>query len=356
MSSLFSQLFSVLKRTDNNPYEDYLTEIFAEVLDSDLMLESFISQFVCSSTNNFKKINVGTQATYPKLEHHDIDSRPDMVMQFTDGEERHILFIENKIGSHEGYLQLSRYADHLMTFQNAGYVTHLMYITKFHDPKDRSSIMVIKNKATFESIRWYQIYNWLVQHRNEFIDKVIEYMEELQLNESRRFTPQDIYAIQNIDRVLQMMNNCLDGPVTDTLYKLFGKPKNSTTSRINYLNSDARYMLYIDLGNWVALSVGLILTMSDYPLVSIVMEVNPESPMRVETITAFKNYLSNQSVDWQGEYLDNPSEWSNINCDKELLQFLSEEDHISRIQEYLMAKLKELHSIVGANPQLGWKI
>lgn len=40
-------------------------------------------------------------------------------------------------------------------------------------------------------------------------------MEEIQLNETRRFLPQDISAIQQMNRLQSMMDESLDGSVDE---------------------------------------------------------------------------------------------------------------------------------------------
>jgi hypothetical protein len=350
MRTLFSRLFKVIKNSNGNPYEDFLTEIFAEILDEDSLVESFINKFVWSCKDRFSKISVDTQRTYPRLDGHETESRPDMVIHFMDGDQPHLLFIENKLESQEGYMQLSRYTDHLRTFKEMDYETHLLYITKYHDPKVKQQI----GGVVFDQIRWYQIYNWLELHKSDFTNKFLEYLEEIGLSETRRFAPQDIYAIQHMDRLVNMMDSCLGGAVDDKMNHTFGKAKSRHTERFNQLRSNGRYMLYNDLENYTAALVGFYLTENEYPIVCIMLEVNPKNGKRLEVVAAMKEYLE-KNPEWEGEDLEDPSAWSNISCYKELLHFLPEEDHINSIQTYIMKKLEELAEIKTSNPQLGWK-
>jgi len=40
--------------------------------------------------------------------------------------------------------------------------------------------------------------------------------------------------------------------------------------------------------------------------------------------------------EWNGYELDNDSQWSGITCDRSLLDFLKDEDHIISIQKYFI--------------------
>ena len=61
-------------------------------------------------------------------------------------------------------------------------------------------------------------------------------------------------------------------------------------------------------------------------------------------------------VDWKGYYLEDNTKWSSISCDKELLDFLKHDDHISVIQEFFIEKLNELSLIKEQYPDLDWKV
>ncbi|WP_252590948.1 hypothetical protein, partial [Enterobacter sp. JH536] len=78
------------------------------------------------------------------------------------------------------------------------------YLTRRHDPKKQADIFINGVTAEFIQMRWYELYNWLQQFSSSYIKKILAYMEELRLNETRRFVPQDIYAIQQMSRIQSM--------------------------------------------------------------------------------------------------------------------------------------------------------
>ncbi len=351
--SLFKDVHSLLRKGQPNMYEDLLTEIFADVLrDSDLLV-SFLNEFLKLSLTNPQSVIIDTQKTYLKLDNHATDSRPDLVMQFGEEKEKYILFFENKVESPEGDSQLQRYADHLRFYDAEGYQTYLIYITKYDDPKDVNKIFNNAVFGKFISLRWYRIYNWLKISQDPYVNKVIDFMEEIGLSEIRRFSPQDIYALQEISRLQHMMDECLDGAVDEVMTSLFEKAI-GWSNRAVQLRDYCRYYKTNDQGNSTWIGCGFHFTEEEYPLICIQYEVSPTCKQRKTVIKAMNDFLVNNQ-EWKGYDLDNDSIWSGISCDKTLLEFLREEDHIISIQEYFIEKLKELHVLKQQNGGLGWK-
>ncbi|WP_182914133.1 PD-(D/E)XK nuclease family protein [Paenibacillus sp. 1011MAR3C5] len=353
MSSLLMRLYRLLGNKDRNQQEDYLTEIFAEILEKDGLLLDFLRTLTGISISSMDIREVTTQKTYAKQVDHISDSRPDMMIRFSDRDKPHILFIENKLGTGEGYQQLKRYADHLRSYEADGCQTHLIYITKTYDPKKKSDIIQNGNAATFDQVRWYQIYNWLQGHRSELIDLFLGYMEEIHLNDSRRFVPQDIYAIQHMERLIRMMDACLDGPVEETVTALFNR-STGWTNRFAQLRDYGRYMKQNDQGNFTVINFGFYLTNDEYPLVSILFQVNPKCPNRAGLIQAMNEFVE-QNEGWESQDMDDNTSWATIYYDKNLLEFLSAADHIQVVQEHFIARLNELYVLKQQYPNFEWK-
>jgi len=348
--ALFSRIHSLLRKGQSHMYEDLLTEVFADVLVDNEKLSSFMKEFIGIKLEN----PTGTQKTFLRLDGHDTDSRPDLVVQFKDLNRNYILFFENKIDASEGHNQLRRYAEHLKSFKDKGWHTFLIYITRRDDSKREKDVFVNGITAEFVQIRWYEIYNWLKTQRDAYIDKIINYMGEIGLDQSRKFLPQDIYAIQEMDRLQRMMDECLDGPVDDVMTKLFGRARGWSNRNVQ-LRDYCRYFKIDDQGNrlmWVG--CGFYISEEEYPLVCVTYEVNPNYEDRDEVIEAMKEFIKGRE-DWEGYDIDDDTEWSGITCDKYLLDFLKEEDHIIAIQEFFIEKLKELYLIKDKHPDLNWK-
>ena len=196
----------------------------AEVLEDGKKLQSFVETFLDIKNQSIQDIEVSTQKTFLKLEGHDSDSRPDMVLQFSDNDGKYVVFLENKLDSTEGREQLKRYAEHLKRDQNNGSKTFLLYITRYAESKNEEEIFSLGKTATFIQIRWYKVYEWLKNEPyDSFNKKVLEFMEGIRLDESRKFSPQDMYAMQNLNRLQHMMDECFNDVVDAEMTKLFGK-------------------------------------------------------------------------------------------------------------------------------------
>jgi hypothetical protein len=207
LSFLFKRIHDLLRKGQSDQYEDLFTEILAEVLEDVDKLQSFTDTFLGIKAQPLQNIVITTQKTYLKIDGHDTDSRPDIVLQFNSPDNRYVVFFENKINAAEGQEQLKRYAEHLKWYQDNGYNTFLLYITRYADPKSEEEIFANGKTAIFQQLRWYKIYNWLHQEQDDtYVKKVLEFMEEIGLDESRRFLPQDMYAMQNMDRLQRMMD------------------------------------------------------------------------------------------------------------------------------------------------------
>lgn len=353
LNSLFKRLYHILRNKERNQLEDYLTEIFATVLTKEGLLRDMFTNLFELNVGQVIIREVTTQKSYEKQADHLTDSRPDMMIRFSEGGKSHVVFIENKLGTGEGEQQLKRYADHLRNYEADGCHTHLIYITKHHDLKQKKDIINSNASTTFHQVRWYQIYNWLKSHRSEFVDLLLEYMEEMQLNDSRRFVPQDIYAIQNMERLIRMMDSCLEGKVEETVSSLFNR-STGWTNRFVQLKENYRYMKQNDQGNFSVINFGFYITDGEYPTVCIMFEVNPKCPKRAEMIMAMKEFVESYEG-WVFEDLEDVTAWANIYHEKSLLEFLSSEDHIEAIQAFFITHLKELNSLKQQYPEFGWK-
>ncbi|WP_462410583.1 PD-(D/E)XK nuclease family protein [Neobacillus sp. Marseille-QA0830] len=353
MSSSFQRMYEVVRKTENDPYEDYLTEMIRPVLENPKMLSSFLKRFVDKKLDSIDHHKVFTQRTYTKIKDHLTDSRPDMVITFEEQGIRHIMFIENKLGSGEGDRQLSRYADHLEEQAKMGYHAHLLYITQYYDPKPISLLLDQTSGSGCQQYQWYEIYHWMKEFEEDlYCQQIMLFMEGFSLNKDRRFTPIDIHSIQNMGRIQSMLDDCLDGRVADTFTSLFGKPKQWNT-RASQLREAWRYVLYNDQSDWKFVGCGLWLTDDDYPLVTVFMEVDPRCNRKPNVLQVVQQFCS----DHEGWELEGPEDLNSefrVSYDQSLVTFLSDHDHIESIQTFLISKLQELHELKDKNPSLHW--
>lgn len=346
MNPLFNRIYSLLRKGQSNILEDYLTEIFAEIFEDRDLLIKFFEEFEDIKLDSPSNIEVTTQRTFLKLPEQEIGSKPDLVVQFRDNEKSFIAFFENKLEAEEGYNQLKRYAEHLKIYSEKGFNTFLFYITRYHDPKEENDAI---------QLRWYMIYYWLKSNRNPFIDKILKFMEVIHLNETRRFLPQDIYAIQEMNRLQRMMDECLDGSVDETITKLFGQAYGWSNRNVQLRDHNRYLKANIQDNNWSTwIGCGFFFNEDEYPLVSVKFEVSPTFPKRNEAMESLKEFIKSHN-DWNGYDLEDDSKWSGIICGKELLDFLKSSDHITAIQVFFIEKLNELYLFKQQYPDLSWK-
>lgn len=159
-------------------------------------------------------------------------------------------------------------------------------------------------------------------------------------------------ALQEMSRLQHMMDECLDGNVDKEMTKLFGKAIGWSNRNVQLRDHYRYYKMNDQTGTWVG--CGFHLTEDEYPLVCVTYEVSPTCQQRKEVIKAMEKFQVSNS-EWHGYELDNDSQWSGITCDKPLLDFLKDQDHIISIQKYFIDKLQELHQLKQQYKDLGWK-
>lgn len=164
-----------------------------------------------------------------------------------------------------------------------------------------------------------------------------------------------MYALQQMNRLQRMMDECLDETVEEALGKLFGKPFGWTNRHVQ-LRDHNRYFIISQQNNW-QIWVGCGLTFNEtleYPSLGIIFSVKPNNPERDKVIQVMREFVAN-NTEWNAYDLDDDKGWSYIAHEKELLSILGAEDHIAIIQQHFVGKLHELHAIKVNNPNLGWR-
>jgi hypothetical protein len=120
------------------------------------------------------------------------------------------------------------------------------------------------------------------------------------------------------------------------------------------MKDNGRYMKQNDQGNFTVINFGFYLTEDEYPLASILFEVNPKCPNRSELNCAMKEFVENNEG-WTSEDMDDKTAWATMYYDKSLLDFLPAEDHIDAIQTFFITRLNELHTLKQQHPEFDWK-
>jgi len=337
MKNLFKTIFDLRLKNSNNPTEDFLTEIYAFILNA---YPEVLSEFLAGLNINIEDISsysIHTQETFKKLESHDTDSRPDISIYFPN----HVIFIESKIGSKEGSNQLKRYAEHLNELKKTG---TLVYLTR--DFEEKNSTHILKNctpKINFISFRWFQVYQLLKRHKNNIlIHQILGFMEKINISSNNQFNPVDIIALSHFSRVKKMLDETMYGVVSKKFKKVangLSKPASAMTQ----LKDHDRYIYHVYQKNeaWIGLGYWMnsFNDSREYPELKFVIEVSPKSP-QYDNIATIMEKICGES-EWTGYNFERPKSWKGMYLKKSLRDFMSDENHITSIQEYFLNTIEE---------------
>ena len=341
--NIFTRLYLLKLRSSNNPKEDYLTEIFAYVIDRypDILL-GFLNEFkVTNSKPNL--ISIRTQESYKKLENHETDSKPDISIYL----KKHVIFIENKIDSFEGVNQLRRYAEQLDRISEK---STLIYITRDYDKKEKSKIIKnCTNKINFIQIRWYEIFYFLRKFRHKrTIKELLKFMNNMDLASNNQFSPIDILALTNFSRVKKMMDETMYVEVDEKFKQILGYISQNASS-LTQIKYHDRYVYQAKKKGRITFMLGYWLNSrneKEYPDVALFIEVNPNSNERNKIIGKL-NSICEKNKFWSNYGLDDSS-WAGLYKSKSLKDFLMYEDQVSEIKKFFLNSLNELNKILPA--------
>ncbi|WP_008311369.1 PD-(D/E)XK nuclease family protein [Leptolyngbya sp. PCC 6406] len=362
--ALFSQLLRLHK--GNIPLEDFFTEVVAYFLSKNKeILFSWLKHNDILNSEDYLAADITTQKTYK----HPIngDKRPDIVIELSNGESCDLIFIESKVGSSEGYNQLSDYAEILNQLPEYRH-KFLIYVTRDFDPKKESKIFenipdVIRNfNVKFKQLRWHQFYQFLTtQVNSEISQEITIFMQEHRMAQSNQFSPVDISALVNFLPALKLMEAVMWGKVVAQFEKVLGRNKKREIAKrhaLQWIQWHGRYILVSQMPDGWSCFMGFFMQpvesvdSSGYPSVQLVLQVEPKSPKRQEIINGLRQIANDSS--WHSYNLDASSTWSGITLQRSLREFLSMEDHVSAIEDFFLEALSELKNIRQQYPQLPW--
>ncbi|MGB3311063.1 MAG: PD-(D/E)XK nuclease family protein [Nodosilinea sp.] len=356
--ALFRQLLRLHK--GNIPLEDFFTEIVAYFLseNKDILLTWLKYSHILESGDCIGA-DLATQKTYKHPVTGD-EKRPDVVIELSNKSGYDLIFIESKVGSSEGYNQLSAYAEILESLP--GYQQKfLIYITRRFDPKEKTKVFKNISEPTvkFRQLRWHKFYQFLTSQENsELKQEIILFMQEYYMAKSNQFSSADILALMTFPLALDLMKQVMWGKVLHKFEDVLGehKPLGFRKRRaLQTIEWHGRYIIISGMPDKWACFIGFFMKSSipsDYPTIRLVLEVAPNSPKRKEIIEEMRK-ISNQ-FNWKSNSLDVPGSWASISLDKSLKDFISLDDHVYEIEEFFLNALKELEQVRQQYPQLPW--
>lgn len=352
MNGIFNTLFRLKLKTSRDPLEDYLTEIIAHCFQENPELwAAFLERL--SSKLPEELVELSTQVNFQALADHNMGSKPDIIA-FT---ETKAIFIENKVASYEGVEQLKRYAAHLEKQEKAE--KYLVYITRDYDPKNPSEIGLLNTDIVFVQLRWYEVSHILSPFRRDLLVKeLLRFMNQNKLTMTNQFTPSDIVALNNFEKVKKMMEEVIGGEVESAFRKFVGAKQKMTYSNLHF-HEHGRFILHQEMnhGMWVGLGFWLRNEEEDaYPEIKVQLEISPHSPMRHESNEIFEAIIRTDGFhEWDAYNLDNPQAWSGINFYISLQDIMSDREHLERLKAILLNQIGLLVKAKEKFPGLPWK-
>ena len=353
--ALFTRLLKL--NQGNTPLEDFLTEIVAHFFETfPEILEAWLKHLAVLPSSNYSVSYISTQKKYEPLEHHISGSRPDLQIGLSFGANQAVILIESKVGSQEGYQQLTKYAEILAAMTNIQ-ERFLFYITRDFDPKEPNEILKnLDNSVKFKQIRWHEFYQFLQsQPDNFFINEITKFMEEYGMALGNQFSSVDVLALSNFPKALNLMEATLMGRVQAKLKEVL-KIK-SPKIGIKQLKERGWYNISGHAnGQWgYGLGYDLnVANVTDYPRVRLLLSVSPNAKHRTVILNAMQEI--SQKHGWLQQNFDDPDEWARIIRQKSLRDFLSKEDHVWEIEEYFIQLLEEVAVIRDEYSHLPWLV
>ncbi|HEY9663245.1 MAG TPA: PD-(D/E)XK nuclease family protein, partial [Allocoleopsis sp.] len=338
--------------------EDFFTELVAYLFSVNKeILYAWLKDLSLLDTNAALESYVSTQTEFKPLAGHHSGSRPDILIELVGDQSRTIIFIESKIGSQEGDQQLFRYAEilhNLSDYQQK----YLLYITRDFDPKNEVDILRRVPKPTgvqFKQLRWHQFHRFLQSHAETMLaQEMITFMNEYNMAHNNQFSSIDVIALANFTKSLKLMEETMWGEVSQRFKQVLGDIKQKSTA-MTQLQVHGRYLMTMGMpsGWWCGLGFYLrTSTLTDYPTVCLMLEVDPNSPRRAEIIEAMNDICTQHG--WKGCGLNDTKTWSSIVRERSLQDFLAKEDHIAAVQQFFLESLNQLQKIKDEYPNLPW--
>lgn len=310
---------------------------------------------------------VSSQKTFSALEHHDTDSRPDLLIEVYRSSKEDpvenstvadVVMIESKIGSREGHEQLRRYAEHLHRMTGFESKT-LVYITRGYDPRDEKEILSRVGNIRFEQLRWHDFYRFLqTVEKDALVEEVAYFMEEQGMARSYRFSAADLIVLSGVPRAFEIFDETLGGEVRAELESLASNKVRREPHSVNNIRQHGCYVTTVNLHEWdLFCFVGYGMEdPEDYPVAYVCLEAQPRAVGRDASIDFMTHMALNDG--WEVYGLEDVSAWAGVYSWTNLTSLLTEEDHIAAVKRFFIESIRqlreELTEFKKEHPDLPW--
>jgi hypothetical protein len=194
---MFNQILKLIRKNkDNTPLEDYTTELFVGTLNNDRKLKIlFCKDFLQLESNDF---NITTQEFYS------LENSKNCIIDVVIKGDNEICFMENKVNSKEGELQLERYSKVLNGYKNDGIKTKLVYCTKNSDPKTFE-------QHSFIQFKWHNVSEFFKRNSNEKITNLfIDFLKQNNMSTDMTIKGVHLTTLEHANNIFNLIDKNID--------------------------------------------------------------------------------------------------------------------------------------------------
>ena len=313
------------------PLEDFTTEILAGILsDRSDIGDAFVNEVLRIEGSGF---SFSTQEPFFLNVEEFPDCRVDLVVRSEDV----LCFVENKVESREGYIQLDRYArvldDHSSTKK-----TYLKYCTKYYDEKGIG-------QHEFHQYRWADVYRFLLPWKSStIVNEYLKFLNEHDMSDNMNFSLNDLLSLQEMNQVVKKMDRYLE-KIKSIFGRFFDPNKLKEANNLRQIRGNSRYILvaeYVFGGGYTELGIGFNFT----PVPALTVWIWTD--YKNEKADLFKKLIQNVDLISKGE------NW--IALSKPISDFMSAENTEIEIEKWFVQALTQFQLFTTQTPELAWHI
>lgn len=338
---MFQALYQLYKTHNNSlriPLEDFSTESFAGILKMHPKVLFAFCDLLGLPKEHFR---ISTQRFY---NHNLLNCFVDLVLE----NENTICFIENKVGSSEGFEQLKRYSE-VLDKDYARHNKHLCYCTKDNDQKNQKGEY---NSYNFKQLRWYEVAKVLREFEKDLpiVKDYLEFLEIHKMAQDNTIRIENLLTLENMKKTVDIMLFYINQSKQDFSSK-FGLIKGNINYDWAQLN---------DYNRFAARSINILSATGKDCYSEILYSIQFEkSKLNVqlyvnnkhEQFVQFKEYVSSNK-----DFKFNESEWGiRVFQEEDLGKFLNNEGGDKLIKEWFVNSFEKFQDFIfKSEEKLNW--
>lgn len=349
--ALFARLYGLLASSERHQREDYLTEILAEYLREDGVVEAVLDRLLPDREFSMVGCTVQTQRSYSSANGSGHRARPDVVLEIETEDDTSLhVFIENKLQAGETGDQLEDYARQLVELhRDRSPAPVLVYLTERADPREAAKYE--RHGIQLLHIRWYQLYRILTELEAGspwLRSALLNFLEAEELNMSRTFRPEDLYALRRSSAVFSLLDEALDGEVVQYADETMGLHVRRSASRSTQVLSKDRYiqeMKIDDEGYRVVVGASWSerdqLTKDQLPIATFILQCKP-GHAQLPAVESDMKGIFQRDNGFDEEIYRSPGNYRFIHRYLPMVDILPDNDHVDALEEWWLTGLREL--------------